>query len=238
MNKMSVFIHLPKCGGKSLEQLLIRNYGLTNMIRIYRPGKQPIDSVLPKIPQVKARSALLMYGHIPYGTGEKIGRCSDYFTVLRNSTSRFLSFYRYVKYDFKAHPLHKPLNNGRLSIIDLCSRNTYANTCNVMTKLLAGYETRDREQAFMLDMAKSNLDSMPAFGLMEYYQESIDWLADTFQWKYKDLGSVNVSSIRDVNNREGDKVSILDIQRIREVNWMDEELYFYAKQKFLETRRV
>ena len=236
--KMDVFVHLPKCGGKSLEQLLIQNYGKTNMIRIYRPGKQPIDSVLPRIPLRKRKTASLMYGYIPYGTGEKIGRTSDYFTVLRDSTSRFLSFYRFVKYDFVSHPLHQPLKNGLIGINDLCSRNHFSNIANVMTKLIAGYETRDREQSCMLQKAKDNLDHMPAFGIMEYYEESIDWLASTFKWESKTLEAINVSSVKELNFEKGDKVGCLEVQRIREMNWMDEELYFYAKKKFLEERSL
>jgi len=234
--RLAVFLHLPKCGGKSMEQLLIRNYGLEHVIRLYWPGRRSVDAVLPGIPPAKRISATLMYGHIPYGTGEKIGRECCYFTVLRDSTSRFLSFYRYVKYDFVHHELHQALNSGRMGISDLCCRNRFPFTRNVMTKFLAGYEPGEEEQPFMLRQAMEHLDSMPAFGLTEYYAESVAWLSHVFAWHDREIGHANISTVSGQRMPEMEAVGPVEIQCIREANWMDDALYCYAKKRFLAMR--
>jgi len=231
--RLDVFLHLPKCGGKSMEQLLLRNYVMEHVIRLYWPGQRPVDAVLPGIVPEKRVSATLMYGHIPYGAGEKIGRECRYFTVLRDSVSRFLSFYRFVKYDFTPHKLHQPLNSGRIGISDLCCRNRFQFTQNVMTKFLAGYEATAKGQPFMLQQAMEHLDSMPAFGLTEHYAQSVAWMGRVFEWRDCDIGCENVSSVSEQRVLT-EHIGPIEIQCIREANWMDDALYRYAKKRFFQ----
>ena len=162
--KPLVFIHIPKAGGKSFEKLLLLNYpDPRKVIRIYRTTKQELGEVFTKVPRQKIEHFDLMYGHIPCRIEKYTGRPCDYITMLREPVERFLSFYRYVKYDFPSHPLHARLNSGELNLLNLINKRNN----NRMTKMLAGIDVNEPPPPSMFEDAKRNLKMMPVFGLLE-----------------------------------------------------------------------
>lgn len=100
--------------------------------------------------------------------------------------------------------------------------------CYNMKKFVAA--VRDRK---ILTSAKVNLRSLPYFGLNEYQIESKELFEYTFGLKFTDEFHA-----RDQNQSKSyeflEALSERDIQRIKEVNYLDMELYDYAKEIFLE----
>lgn len=231
--KPLVFIHIPKAGGKSFELLLRSNYpDDSKVIRLYRTGGQELDGVFEKVPRYKIEQAELIYGHIPHRIEQYIGRSCEYTSILRNPVERLISFYRYVKYDFDKHPLHTKLNSGEIGMIDLLSEDNFE--LNKMTKLLAGIDIREPPAIHMLSVAKSNLEKMKAFGLLEKYEESCLLISKVFHWTHPFYMKVNSTS--DTGKSEIFEERILE--RIAEANDLDMQLYEYAQTLFAQRVEV
>jgi len=227
---VDVFIHIPKTGGKSIESLLFANYDKEKMVPIYRTGGQELSDVVAKYPKRELAESQLIYGHFPHRIEELIDRPCSYFTVLRDPVDRFLSFYRFVKYDFKVHPLHQKLQSGEKTIEDIIGPNHPES--NMMTKLLAGYDAREKLLPEMLDEAKKNIDGMKCFGIQEKFDASCLLLAKKMGWFMPFYQRTNVSSVSKESVRDAGEITPSIIRKIRQVQYSDEELYEYAKNKF------
>lgn len=208
--------------------MLLNNYPVNKTIRMYRVGGQDLGDVFSKVPRAKTESASLLYGHVPCRIEQYIQRPCNYFTILREPIRRFLSFYRYVKYDFKAHQLHTQLRSGEISISDLLVPESPE--LNKMTKLLAGIDVRENPRDGMLLEAKKNLANMKAFGLMEQFDASCLILSKTFRWKEPYYKKTNVTSTEGRN----EKISESILSEIADANALDMELYNYGRRLFEE----
>ncbi|WP_079202268.1 sulfotransferase family 2 domain-containing protein [Pseudomonas sp. CC6-YY-74] len=91
-----VFVHIPKCGGQSVERIFIEDCGLTWESRaplILRPNDNP-DAGPPRLAHLTYRD-YLRYGY----ADEALMREYFVFSVVRNPYARVLSLYRYLRYD-------------------------------------------------------------------------------------------------------------------------------------------
>lgn len=91
-----VFVHIPKCGGQSVERIFIEDCGLTWEGRaplLLRPNDNP-DAGPPRLAHLTYRD-YLRYG---YADGALM-REYFVFSVVRNPYARALSLYRYLRYD-------------------------------------------------------------------------------------------------------------------------------------------
>jgi len=227
---VDVFIHVPKTGGKSIESLLFSNYNRDKMVPIYRTGGQDLSDVFSQYSDEELLYAELIYGHIPHRIHDLINRPCSYFTVLRDPVERFLSFYRFVKYDFDAHPLHQKLQSGEKTIEDIIGPNHPES--NMMTKLLAGCDTREKLFPEMLDLAKANLDKMACFGIQEEFDASCLLLTKKLEWSMPFYQRTNVSSVSKDTVQNTGEITEAIIKKIEKAQYLDIELYGYAKNKF------
>ena len=191
---------------------------------------------------------------------EKSERRYFYLTILRDPVKRFISEFKFVQHGAVwGLGMEKHVCNGRQPLpeelpkcytgprwrsvqIDEfmdCSSNL---AINRQTRMLANlelvncYNTTSMESGerdrIMLQSAKENLLQMAFFGLTEMQAESQYIFEQTFNFKFKCNFTQKQSSF--AKTLQDDKISDAVIQRIKELNHLDMELYRFAKKVLLQ----
>lgn len=112
-------------------------------------------------------------------------------------------------------------------LADLTLVNCYNRTLGVANA--DRKEADQRRDNAMLDSAKRNLASLAFFALTEYQAES-QWLFErTFGLRFAEaFVQYNETRASDAN------LTVSQVQRLRRVNTLDDQLYDYAKQLFFQ----
>lgn len=221
-----VHIHIPKNGGSTLENLLMRNWGREGVYMAYQHMDGPVEEfrVSPKRSEARAVS-----GHFDLTqalTCTPAG--SRLFTMLRNPVDRVLSSY-YMFLHHENHPLGFRIRQEGISLEQYADPRYGFNADNVQTKYLSGLNRSLPSTPRHLEYAKSSLaKALCTFGLLEYYKESIFLMAERLGFntmEYKHVGKNNKKPLRD-------ELDDRTLRTIRMFNIHDMELYSHALMIF------
>lgn len=231
LNKpLPVFIHIPKTAGTAFRAVIEHNVEAAERVEIYRTGGISLARALWN-ERARLPAARIALGHFEHRVGEFIERECRYFTMLRDPVERVLSLYKFLKHDFKEHPLHRKFNSGDLDFDTWVNRRP-RNASNVMTKMISGLATEYEDcTPNMLDRAIRNLRAMPAVGLQEHFNESVDRICAALGWK-PIYPQRNRSGMQNRQFIESEEIGETTLQRIREINELDTALYQEAMSIF------
>lgn len=217
-----VFLHLPKTAGMTLRGILETVYAghaiefLSNFggeLRAF--AERPID---------ERRSVALLAGHISWGAQAALPGART-ITVLRDPVERMISVYHYNKRAPNALH-HEAINRDNLSLRDAVESGLLRGEGSLQAAMLAG--PRVREPRAILEAAKRNLRACAAFGLVERFDESVDYLSRELHWPTVAYESRNVSPGRPKSEQlEPDLV-----EAIRRESVLDAALYEDAAALF------
>ncbi|KAL5004953.1 hypothetical protein ScPMuIL_018409 [Solemya velum] len=191
--------------------------------------------------------------------GPKRNRRYHYITILRNPISRYISEWKHVSRGATWKSALLKCNGKEATLEELPFCYDYESTwsgvtlddfigcehnlaSNRQTRMLANLSkincynktgmdpiTRDK---LMLESAKENLKKFSFFGIVEFQRNSQELFEYTFNLKFlEDFTQYNVTHSSKVN------VSKKQYQAISKLNKLDEELYQYAKDLFLQRVR-
>jgi hypothetical protein len=227
-----IFLHLPKCGGTTLNRIIEWEY---DPLRVFS-----IDPVLflwsykklNRWPAKRLARMQVFKGHMPFGIHQRLPQKATYITFLRDPVERVISAYYFAR-SYLLHPLHSWISKLTLEEYVQQSPNH-----NVQCKYLSGRPFVGDYHAGpctyeMLEMAKQNLDqNFSLVGLTERFDEGLAILKIIFDWEIAKYAKFNVT-------RSGLKKPSLPrslVELIAERNKYDMELYEYAVPRFNETR--
>lgn len=210
--RLTVFYHIPKCGGCSVSNFLSKSFGDGHYGRVnyIHEWKGLVDSGFGE----RADRCLAVSGHASWGIHSlfQVPRDVFYFTMLREPFSLFLSTYNYAR-----------MNYCRvLDLWDFLDNYTVDNIC---VQYLGNND---------IECAKDRLEStFFFFGLVEDYDESIAMLA-------RSLNVDNIGfDLRNVSKHVAKSENV--DQELREEfyarNRQDVELYEYAKRIFIRRKK-
>lgn len=223
-----VFIHMPKTGGMSMRQILLRECA--------RPTFWIVDPVrdtaeLRSKPVEERGRLTLVEGHMYYGVHEFLPRPCVYMTVLRDPVERVLSYYSHVR-EREEHHLHEAMRG--LSLSECIRRGMTVELDNYMTRALTSLRNVGVPfggvTAEMLSEAKSHLEGMYV-GLTERMEESVAYFRSVLGWRRREVPRMNVTAAR-VRRQD---LPLSEVEAIRAANALDLELYDSGKRLF-ETR--
>lgn len=227
LDRNFVFIHIPKAGGTSITELLFETMEPTY------PREKLFD--YPLYHEIdKPGEPSLFISHFGYnfyrGAG---GYCM---TVLREPVERILSLYSYWKNPGDKMPPGDPIPADMTleEFLDSGREDIRMNVRDAQTWQLAfslDGKTRQRLKGIrafeLFDIAKTNLDAMDIVGVLEKPDELVSQLAKTFP-------SVEIGRLHQYNvtsERVGQAaVSETTIAKIRDLTFIDDQLYRYAVQ--------
>ena len=231
-DKALIFLHLPKCGGTTLNRIIEWEY---NPLRIF--SIDPIFFLwsyqkLNRWPASRLARMQVLKGHMPFGIHRRLPQPFTYITFLRDPVERVISAYYFAK-NYLLHPKHRWISKLTLEEYVRISPNH-----NVQTKYLSGrefvgdYHAGDCTEE-MLTMAKENLvQHFSLVGLTERFDEGLAILKIIFGWQISKYAKFNVTKTR----LKKASLPASTVELIQERNRFDVALYDYGVPIFNETR--
>jgi len=234
-NSFIIFLHIQKTGGITLQRILRRKLGQSLVARGYHliAGKERSSS-FEEVLKSKQMSDRYFSGHVCFGVHRFLPHPFTYMALLREPVARIISLYHYSKTNptayYHGHAVDKTLE-------DFVLKAPLMELDNGQTRFLAG----DEQDCFinrtpigqcnehLLELAKHNMEQHFSFiGLTEYFEQSMLLLSKIMGWNHCLYLKRNVSKQK-INSQISPELR----QAIAERNWLDVQLYDYAKQRFL-----
>lgn len=128
-----IFLHMPKAGGTTLEEIVKRHYQGGKSFRF--TGSDENAAEFRALPEEERASFDLLSGHIYFGIHEHVPSPATYMTMLRHPVERVVSLYHYVKRS-PGHYLYKYGFADRRDVEDFVQRPITSEIDNWQTRLL------------------------------------------------------------------------------------------------------
>ena len=215
---MLVFVHIPRTGGQSFQQLFLQNYR-RKRIRFVRGSK------VQELAQLSEADYDICGGHIPWGVFANLGTPVSYITILREPIARHRSEYFFQKRTPTSR-WYEMIQNG-FSLSDwfnLDSHSEFRVHNNTMTRYLSGAYLWSAPNRHLAARAKEVLCKMPAFGLTERFDESMLFLGRALRWEHIFVVPTNAKT-------QADDESV-EVSYDHELFKFDRELYAFASDLF------
>lgn len=237
MHTVFVFVHMPKAGGSTLQEIIQRQYPLAATFDIHGESVETVQSSvdrLRRMPEQEREKIACVKGHIPFGIHRWLPRPPLYATMLRDPIQRTVSDYFFAK-NTPGHTLFERMRRGRLSIKDFVVLRHEQGLSDIYCRLLSEAMIWDKLvdsprtlPAGAVGTAKENLERyFAAVGITERFDESLMLMQSAFGWKDVHYEHANVT--RDKPAQVTLTGEALDV--IRLYNGRDIELYEFAKQR-------
>ncbi len=223
----TVFLHIPKTAGTTLNRILERQYRRNEYYMVMENvslNSGPLQHFI-NLPESKRASLRLLAGHMPYGVHQHLPAPTTYFTILRKPYERILSLYLHALRD-PNHNLHDAISDLSLNEAIELQKNLAFD--NFQTRLLSGtwnkvpFGVCDQE---MLQKAKNNLRRyFSIVGIIDRFDEVLLLLQKRFNWRSVYYARQNVSR----PHQRRPMVTAETIELINQNNQLDHELYQFA----------
>jgi hypothetical protein len=231
-----IFLHIQKNAGSTLYHVLLRNYGpglLRRNLTRFRGSASASSSIRQTVAAAGARSRFVA-GHFCYGVHTVVPRPYRYIALFREPVSRLVSLYDYSAHNphayYHRHAQGKSLeefllgtdlmelDNGQVRFAAGGSDDFFINRTPI------GQCSRA-----LLEIAQSNIrNDFLEPGLVERFDESLLLLQRALGWKTIRYSRRNRgrSAIRT------ESVSEHTLERIRQRNLLDVQLYDWLEERF------
>lgn len=251
-----IFMHLPKTGGSTMHRLLSHNFVKDkicperwNYLRGYTLGD--------------LEKYRLFSGHFDYYTCQMIpGKNNKIITILREPKARLISLYYFERAHrtrvIEQEHLRLAELANKYSLVDFFKLDEVQNhnsIKNTMVNALVGgiqqgrweHCVSENKEKFLqndmsdnekLEKAKANLASMSAFGILEFFEESSDYLFNVLELEMPEVFKVENKLTEVMNTNPGlkpvvQKLVTTDADKILDgLTYLDKELYDYAVNLF------
>ncbi len=172
-----IFLHIPKNGGSTLTDIILRQYPSNTTCLIDTINHKPNFTNLYSLSKTERKKIEILTGHGSFGVHNQFEQPCKYFTILRHPVSRILSFYNYALKYPEAFDENYNLN----SLYDFVSKTKSGDVHNGQTRLIAGLEV---EETKMLEIAFNNIkNDFSAIGFIEDYKTSLLLFKQKLNWK-------------------------------------------------------
>jgi len=238
---ITIFIHIPRTAGTTLQAIAREQYEPDEICRIY--GKYIADPhrVLAVVTADHEIPTKWVTGHIAYGVHAALDGDYQYVTFLRDPIERTLSVYHYIRHS-PGHHLHSYaksmglaefMESGVTNELDNGQVRQIAGTLGELPQIpLAGiWKECQPCRKYELDMALKHLRDFAVVGITERFQESLLQFRDVLGW---DIGDemLHINALR--GRPHAQDVGPDTLAAIKRYNRLDQELYEYGLELFEE----
>ena len=218
--KQLIFLHLPKNGGTTIYQILNRFLNPKNIFTVSWQGEKGNLNDFFDLKAEEKKKIKLLRGHFDYGIHTQFDSNVEYFTFLRNSENRLMSFYSYVKRR-PENRLFQQINDSDMSFESFIKLNDKDGN-NGQIRKLSGVNSTEK---LMLETTLKNIEKhFPVVGLQEFFDESLLVLSHYYNWSLPYYIKQNVSKKKKLITPKEKKI-------IQENNQGDIELYRFAENR-------
>ena len=226
------FLHIPKTAGTTFTQVL--NNEFRDKIKFQFTGDIKSDVIrLNSLSTDEQNSITLYTGHAPILTGIKHVDSIRTITFLREPVDRVKSFCQHVS-EGKSAYLKRSFPPENFNLDKFLNTKEVFELHNLQIKMLVNKGACSVDfnmtPSEALTVALDNLfNKISAFGLVEYFDESLMLFKQKFNWElpiYKITNTKNMDKLIEFKPHH--------IERIKQINSLDIELYQQAQEKFIE----
>lgn len=225
-----IFLHIPKTGGRSLENILLRKYSKEEvLVNVHKQMGE-----IAEWPDERKRKVRYLQGHFAYGAHEVFPQGCRYITMLREPVERVISLYYFLKRT-TSHPLCQVIANDKMGLEEFLTSGISDEISNDQTRLIAGVSTGAQAGAAdMLELAKNNIENKFILaGLVEKFDDTLVLLKRRLGLKNIYYGIRNQT----INRPMKEEISESALSLICERNQADLDLYAFAKDRMDEEIR-
>jgi hypothetical protein len=223
-----IFLHLPKCGGTTLNRIIEWEYPLSRIFSVDPSFFRWSHRKVCRWSQAHLDRMQVFKGHMPFGLHTRLSRPATYITFLREPVERVISEYYFARHH-RLHPQHKRMQKLTLSEYALGTPHH-----NMQTKLIAGHGNYPDFLAGdcdndVLQTARDHLAHHFSFvGLTERFDEGLAKLKLMFGWNINRYANFNVTRVR----LQKEKIPV-DVQElIADRNRYDCALYRHVEELY------
>jgi len=223
-SKTIIFLHIPKTGGRSLQNILLRKYSSDEVVV---NAHNKLDEIADWSEERK-RNIRYLQGHFIYGAHRILPQECNYITILREPVDRVISHYYFIKRS-TSHPLNRVVQEQKIGLEGYVTSGVCDEVSNDQTRLIAGV-SRDSSVNTdnMLKMAKENIDSKFIMaGLVEQFDQTLMLLKRKLGLRNIFYGIRNQTIGRPLKEQLPERT----LELISERNYADIALYDYAKER-------
>jgi hypothetical protein len=227
--KTVIFMHLHRTGGTTFLKLLDNIYDTAETYTINGKRFRESFDEFCQLPEERRKKYRLIKGHLFWGLHRFCPNETTYITLLRHPIEKVISQYYWHLRPECIYPI--PPN---MTLEEFLESGRFISTDNGMTRFIAGKDREDVEYGKcsqeMLDLAKNNLQRyFLAFGLTEYYDESLILFKKMLGWRqFPFYQKKNVHHKKPANS----ELSNREKEILVRYNHYDIELFEYARQLF------
>lgn len=211
-----IFLHVPKAAGRTVTSILVRQYH--DKVAEYRGFLSDANIEFNRDPEL----AHVVLGHFAYGIHRRLPGRWSYLTILRDPVERVVSLHRYICRN-ERHPLHESVRTMGLGEF-VTSGIGHEEVDNGQVRQISGVLDR-RPSERTLEIAKENLATFGAVGLVERFDESVMTMKKRFRWKVPLYRKMNITQ-RDPRTQGAPTAE--EVEAVREHNRLDLDLYRFA----------
>jgi hypothetical protein len=215
-----VFVHIQKTAGKSLRQLLYRQYKRrrTRLVKNYFTQAENSETFVRELAASPPPDLRVAHGHMLFWPDHGWPEGTEFFTMLRDPVDRVISHYYWLR--ARNEKFQKTLGQA---VADGSIEDNLQT--RVISALMPPFGELPQEA---LERAIERLESFSVVGLTERFDESVVLLTRTFGWRRMVYTRENVTP----NRKPRDEISDEEIELIREHNALDLELHAAARRHF------
>jgi hypothetical protein len=211
-NNLLIFMHIPKTGGSTLNNIFKQQYQIGELL-----NHTSADILLQEAKAEKGNRIKAISGHHDFGIHKHFNCPSTYFSMVREPVDRVVSLYYFLA-STPQYLNYESVKN--MTLEEFVVKNAQAK--NHQTSFFSG------ENQLNLEVAKKNLEAyFPVVGVTESFDESVFLLKKLYGWKNIVYKKENVTKKRPKIK----DVPLSTIKLIEEYNRLDIELYNYAKKR-------
>jgi hypothetical protein len=225
--KTIIYLHIPKTGGRSLQNILLRRYSGDEAVV---DAHNKLDEIADW-PEERKRNIRYLQGHIMYGAHRMLPQECSYITTLREPIDRVISHYYFIKRN-TSHALNRVVREQAIGLEDYVTSGVCDEVSNDQARLIAGV-ARDSsvDTDDILKMAKENIDrKFIVAGIVEQFDETLMLLKRRLGLRNIFYGVRNQTIGRPLK----DQIPERTLDLIRERNYADIALYEHAKERLME----
>lgn len=232
-----IFLHMPKTGGSTLQEIIQRQYSAQSTYEIDGSGMAALQRSIDGLRSMNERELnelSCIKGHMPYGAHRFFEKPSVYVTMLRHPYERAVSDYYFAR-NTANHGLYDHVRGGNLSLeafLDLRKEQGLANIyCRLLGEAIDWGNVADLPLEVgpeALDLAKRNInDNVAVVGLTELFDASLLIMRNMLNWG--DVHYVRRNVTRD--KPPSASYTKRELRALFDFTYLDLELYSFARRK-------